>query len=320
MELENGRNQMTFSIFKKPFILVALWFLATTGFPRIAPAQSTAEKNDEAAVRQAGKDYLAAVERGDAKPLADFWRPEGTYTDEFGHTNRVRDLLSGESGGKIARPKTDVSNVKIRFLTPDVAVEEGDCETPSTDGAATIKGRYSALWVRQSERWKLESLRDSRLQSVADSGQLAELDVFAGQWSGEVNKLKIEVSANWNAKKTFLRRDFKITSAGNEIFSGTQEIGWDPVSQHIRSWMFNDDGSYGDGFWSLEGNSWMVLTSRVLSDGQTSKATHIYKFSNKDTMIWKSIRGTVDGQPADDFEVVLNRIGPGNSSTKKSSK
>jgi uncharacterized protein (TIGR02246 family) len=282
-------------------------FLTNLTAPR-AYAQAAAAKNDEAAVQQAGKDYLAAVERGDAKALADFWTADGTYTDEFGHTSQVHDLFAREaSGGKIVRPRPDVSDMKIRFLTPDVAVEEGNCETPSSTGASAIKGHYSALWVRQSGHWKLENVRESRLDSSPDSGQLSELDIFAGQWSGEANKLKIDVSANWNSTKTFLRRDFKVSSAGKEIFSGLQEIGWDPVSQHIRSWMFNDDGSYSDGLWSLEGNSWMVLTTRVLPDGQTSKATHIYKFSNKNTMVWKSIRGSVGGQPADDFEIVLNR-------------
>ena len=132
--------------------------------------------------------------------------------------------------------------------------------------------------------------------------------MFLGQWSGEANKLKIDVSAKWNSTKTFLRRDFKISSAGKPVFNGTQEIGWDPATGHIRSWMFNDDGSYGDGLWSLEGTAWMVLSSRVLSDGQISKATHVYKFPDKNTMVWKSIRGSIDGQPADDFEIVLNRI------------
>jgi ketosteroid isomerase-like protein len=296
------------SILPKLLSCAAIGLFMTNGQMPTAYAQAAAAKNDEAAVRQAGKDYLAAVERGDLKAVADLWAADGTYTDEFGHTSRVHDLLDHEAGGgKVVRPKTDVSDVKIRFLTPDVAVEEGNCETPSSTGASAIRGHYSALWIRQSGHWKLEDLRESRLDLSPDSGQLAELDIFAGQWSGEVNKLKIDVSANWNSAKTFLRRDFKVSSAGKEIFSGLQEIGWDPVSKHIRSWMFNDDGSYGDGLWSLEGNSWMVLTTRELPDGQTSKATHIYKFSNKNTMVWKSIRGSVGGQPADDFEIVLNR-------------
>ncbi len=53
---------------------------------------------DEAAVRQAAKDYLAAAQRGDNKALADFWTTDGTYSDETGRTVKVRDLLA--SGGE----------------------------------------------------------------------------------------------------------------------------------------------------------------------------------------------------------------------------
>ena len=49
---------------------------------------------DEAGVRQAGKDYLAAVERGDAKAMADFWTADGTYTDENGRSFKAQQLLS----------------------------------------------------------------------------------------------------------------------------------------------------------------------------------------------------------------------------------
>jgi hypothetical protein len=285
-------------------IALAVPFIAASA----GHAQSPAKPGDEAAVRQAGKDYLSAVDRGDAQALADFWTADGTYTDEGGHTSKVHDLLSqATSGGKMARPRTEVSDVRIRFLTPEVAEEVGTCETASPAGVEPVTGAYSALWVHQGGRWKLESLRESHPAAAAGNGQLANLDVFVGQWSGEANKLKIDVSAKWNSTKTFLRRDFKISSAGKPVFNGTQEIGWDPATGQIRSWMFNDDGSYGDGSWSLEGTVWMVLSSRVLSDGQISKATHVYKFPDKHTMVWKSIRGSIDGQPADDFEIVLTR-------------
>ena len=72
--------------------------------------------------------------------------------------------------------------------------------------------------------------------------------------------------------------------------------------------MFNDDGSLSEGLWSREGNVWMALSTRVLSDERVSEATQIYKFPDKNTIVWKSIDGSIDGQPMDDFEVVLKRV------------
>jgi ketosteroid isomerase-like protein len=285
-------------------IAALTWFV---GAPQLN-AQPAAAGGDEAAVRKAGKDYQSTVDRGDIKALADFWTADGTYTDDSGRTSKVHDLFAKDSSsGQIIHPQIEASNVSIHFLTPNVAVEEGECSTPAINGFVPVTGRYTALWVHQAGRWKLDNLRESRTETSSGSDQLALLDVFAGQWSGETNQLNIQVNAKWNRTKTFLRRDFTVSSGGKAIFSGAQEIGWDPVSRQLRSWMFNDDGSYGTGNWSLEGTVWMVMSSRILPDGKLSKATHVYKFPDKNTMIWKSIRGSIDGQLADDFEIVLKR-------------
>ncbi len=142
--------------------------------------------------------------------------------------------------------------------------------------------------------------------SVAD--HLASLDLLAGEWTGELNGIAMHVSAKWDANKKFLRREFSL-SHGDATLGGLQEVGWDPLSKHIRSWMFNDDGSYTDGIWTLAGNSWMVLATRVMPDGKIAKATQVYKFPDRNTLDWRLIGGTIDGQPAGEMEIVLKRTG-----------
>jgi len=269
-----------------------------------APASRT---KDETAVRQAGKDYLAAIEKRDAKAAADFWTADGTYTDESGRSVKVRELLeksSDQAGGSASRPVDP--NAKVRFVADGVAIEEGEVDSQAGDGLTAAKDRYTALWVRDNGRWKLDHVNETRIEAAASSPPLASLNVFAGEWSGESNKITIRVSAKWDANKKFLHRDITM-NGGKAALVGRQEIGWDPLSQQIRSWMFSDDGSYSEGLWSMEGNLWMVLATRVLPDGKISKATQVYRFPDKNTVVWKSIRGTVDGQPTDDFEVVLKR-------------
>ncbi|HTQ38202.1 MAG TPA: DUF4440 domain-containing protein [Pirellulales bacterium] len=289
----------------------ALGILLST---RLALAQGSGNRAaDEAAVRQAGKDYLAAMARADVKALADFWTADGTYTDETGKTVNVHDLLAKSAAGSgaptpaVAAPPTSVSQVTVRFVTDDVAIENGDCETALENGKEPITGHYTALWVKQSGRWKLDSLKEYRTPAeTSGSDELASLGVFVGEWSGKMNDSTIHISAKWDATKKFLRREIAI-SGGKVSLNGTQEIGWDPLAQHIKSWMFIDDGSYSEGLWSLEGTVWMEASQRVLPDGKISKATQVYKVPDKNTLIWKLIHGSVDGQPAQDFEVTLKR-------------
>ncbi len=262
---------------------------------------------DEAGVRQAGKDYLAAAERGDAKAIADFWTADGTYTDATGRTVKARDVLSKNStAGHLLRPSINVTHVSIRFITDDVAVEDADSETSGTNGRPSVKGHYTALWVRQDGRWKLDNLKETRLPSASSAEELASLAPFVGEWSGQLNDTTLHISAKWDANKRFLRREFS-TSSGKSPLAGTQEIGWDPIVGRIKSWAFLDDGSYTDGLWSLQGTVWMEVSSRVLPDGRIVKAVQVYKFPDKNTMNWKLIRGSVDGKPAPAMEIVLKR-------------
>ena len=270
------------------------------------PAMSGAA--DAAGVRAAGKDFLTALERRDTKALADFWTADGTYTDEHGRTFKVRDLLAnGTAVGPLASPSCSVSNQRVRFVTDDVAIEEADCEATVADGLPAISGRYTAVWVHQSGRWKLDSLQEVRLANAPVVGRdVPSLGVFAGDWSGATPQGKVHISAKWDSGKKFLQRVFSITD-GTSSLGGTQEIGWDPTTQRIKSWSFHDDGSYGEGVWSLEGAVWMEVSWRALADGRIVKATQVYKFPDRGTIIWKLIHGSVDEHPTEATEIVLKR-------------
>jgi uncharacterized protein (TIGR02246 family) len=275
-------------------------------FLTIYPSYSRAA--DEADVRQAGKDYLAAVQRGDTKAMADCWTAEGSYTAANGKTTKVHDLLSKPSTANPAvRLPTNLTHVSVRFIADDVALENADYEMAAANGTPPVHGRYSALWVLRDGRWKLDSLRESRDES-ANSGadELASLAVLAGEWTGQLNDATIHISAKWDATKKFLRRDFSAASITPSI-AGTQEIGWDPIAGRVKSWMFLDDGSFGEGLWSLQGTVWMEVSSRVLPDGRVIKAVQVYKFTDKNTLTWKLIHGSVDGQPAKTMEVTFKR-------------
>jgi len=307
MMIQKGLSSrsMPHAMFRHAQFCFGVLLVLLSGVKPLAAHAAGEHAEAEAAIRQAGKDYLAALARGDAKALADLWTKAGTFTDEAGRAVKMHDFLESATFGKDAR-QVSVSDSTLRFVTDDVAVEEGTSETVAAGGASD-KWHFEATWVKDQGRWKLDSLHESRAApSTNHAEELASLDVFAGQWSGEAEKSAMRIGAKWDANKKFLRRDISITS-GKASLAGTQLIGWDPQSQGIKSWTFLDDGSYAEGIWSREGNVWMVLSSRTLPDGAVSSATHIYKFPDKNTIVWKSIRGSVSGQATDDFEVTLKR-------------
>src|SRR5262249_50278197 len=155
---------------------------------------------------------------------------DGSCTDETGQTLKVQELIEKNAAGKSsARPQFTINNSTIRFLTGDVAVEEGDCETTAVDGSLPTDGHYAALWVRQSGRWKLDSLHETRIHAEAAGDALSALELLVGEWTGQVDKSTLKISAKWGPNKKFLRRTFSTGSGGQPSFSGSQEIGWDPA-------------------------------------------------------------------------------------------
>ncbi|HEY2883172.1 MAG TPA: nuclear transport factor 2 family protein, partial [Pirellulales bacterium] len=294
---------------------LAALLLAASIFVGIAVAQQPANRAaDEAAIHQAGKDYLAAMEKGDAKAIAEFWTADGTYTDDAGQTVKARDQIQKTfTGKKSSRPPTTVSNTSIRFLTGDVAIEEGDVANPALAGSASQAEHFTAMWVKQSGKWKLDNLRDTRQEASAGmpaanaASEMAALEPMIGQWSGTSGKMTMQTTAKWNPTKTFIRRDLTVSSEGKTIFSGSQQIGWDAASQTIKSWSFNDDGSTSNGVWSIDGRTWIEMTAGLTADGRSSSNTQEFKFTDKNTLDWRLFDGKVGDQTTPDMEFKLAR-------------
>lgn len=279
------------------------------GSSAVARAQSS---DDEKAIRAAGVAYQEALTKGDGKALAALWTADGDIVDAHGMVMKGRDTMALTTppapGAKV--PAYRIHDTSLRFLTPDVALEDGmiDILTP---GAPPLVGRFSATWVRQGGTWKLAGLREAQLPGSTGAAQLTDLDWMVGDWTVVDNaptdpkagaRPAMEVSVRWNAGRTFLLRDMKITPAAADgvepavALNVVQRIGWDPLSRQIRSWVFSSDGGHGEAFWSRDGNSWIARTSAVLPDGSQTAALNVYTYDGKDRCTWQSFHTHAGGE------------------------
>ena len=248
-------------------------------------------KPDEQAIRATAKQYVAALERGDAKVLAAFWTPDGTFIDEQGKSHPASELIAQEAKpapSQTSRPKVTLTGSAIRFLTPDVAVEDGTSEVsyPDVKGQAPVRGRFSVTWVKQQGKWRLASLTEMRSEPASTAAQMKDLDWMAGEWSAK--DAELEISARWNPNHTFLVRELKVSKDGQLKFTGTQRIGFDPATNRIKSWMFDSEGGQGEGTWSKQGNTWIVQAKGTLPDGKPTSSTTEYIYDGKNSFTWKS--------------------------------
>jgi uncharacterized protein (TIGR02246 family) len=256
--------------------------------------------SDEAAIRAAAKTYVEALAKGDDAAMAALWTPDGDVVDAYGNLlagRRAVDADAPKKDEQSERPEFRIQETRLRFLTADVAIEDGSVEVLPPTGPP-LSGRFSATWVKHEGAWKLAAVREARGEDPSPEAALADLDWMVGDWvvvdapgrQDDPARPQIEVSAHWNASKTYLTRTMTITPGGNvpplEI---TQRIGWDPLSKSVHSWVFGSDGSHGEANWTRDGKSWVAQARAIHPDGSQSTSLNIYTYDGKDRCVWKSL-------------------------------
>jgi hypothetical protein len=193
----------------------------------------------------------------------------------------------------------------IRFISPGVAVEDGTTTITHAKEANATSSRYTTVHVKTDGKWLAASVRDHAPKNRREHrAQLQELEWLAGDWVEEGNDSLVHFSCKSVDKGNFLLRTFTIQIAGQEAMSGTQRIGWDPLSGKLRAWIFDSEGGFSDGCWHRDGDKWVLKTNGVTADGQTASSTSIYTFVNAHTMTWQSVDHEIAGTQLPDSEVV----------------
>jgi len=255
------------------------------------------ETPEAAAVRRAAEAYIAALHRGDEAQLMASWTAEGDFVDAAGRTMKGRDMArqSGrrpDQGRGADEPAITVNS--IRFVSSDVAVEDGTVESPLGDSGFAV-ARYTAIWVKREGRWLLDSLRESGPSEGSHHDRLRALGWMVGDWVERGGIRNVELVCRWTPDGNFLLRDMKIQTPEGQTVSVTQRIGWDAAREQITAWTFDSDGGHGIGAWSRQGDQWIVRSTGVLPDGQTASSTSTYARNGEDAFVWESTHSVGGG-------------------------
>ncbi len=287
-------------------VILALAGLLGSSVP-LRAEDTVAGQNEEQAIRKAAQDYLTAVARGDAKALAEYWTADGDLVDESGHASPAKQIIAQvqQATGQPARAPVSIQDSKIRFVAPNVALEDGSTQTEGPNGK--VSGRFLAVWVKQEGKWRLASLREARNDASAAESALAGLDELAGQWSGQNDGTIIDIAAEWNPTHTYLLRDLTTTRDGKTLLSGTQRIGWDPLTGTIRAWVFDNSGGRGEATWTRVGKSWLVVGTHLLPNGQQTVTRNTYTLEKENTLVWHAQVTLPNGRSLPEATIKLER-------------
>lgn len=254
--------------------------------------------------------YVKAFNAKDAAALARHWSESGAYVRPADGRRLVgRKAIQKEFEAAFAEQPEAVLAVKvhtIRFVTSDVAIEEGTAEVTALPDTIPSRTDYTAVHVNRDGEWQVDSIRETELPRAegAASDRLADLAWLIGNWADQSEEATVETTVTWTKNKSFLSYTFKIATGNVDELEGTQVVGWDPVNKTIRSWMFDSDGGFGEGVWSREGDQWIVTFNQMLADGRRASSTNVYTYIDNNKFTWASVDRQVDGDTLPNVEPV----------------
>ena len=296
-------------------------------FPEQAaePPQATGEVRaaDERALRALVAEFTRAFNAGDVKAVSALFSGDArlvTLTGRVINGRAAIEQLFASSFQEYSGQTIEVKTESLRFLGVDSAFEEGTATitsppTPGNPRGSSATTRYSVAYVKRDGKWLQDSIRDyplpeSALELTAHE-HLQELEWLIGDWIDESDQAVVHTTCRWSENQSFLLRSFQVRIRGQAALSGSQRIGWDPRLKQIRSWVFDSDGGFSEGFWSRDGERWVIKTMGVLKDGRAASATNVLTRLNKDTMKWTSADRTYGAAVlADAEEITLVREPP----------
>jgi uncharacterized protein (TIGR02246 family) len=286
---------------------VALAWVGWQGSSNAADGPKDSAKNEEQAIRSAMQAYEAAFNRGDLDAVMKFWAADAEFISDNGKVTRGRDAIAAQTKRSFTEHKgltIKLTNKSIRFVKPDVALQDGFVTLSAQDKPADT-GPYTVVWTKVDGKWLLASVRDLPEEAPAAGSNysaLKQLKWLVGEWTGEAKDTVVALSFRWDKNQSFLVMEQTIKMSDHDL-SLTQIIGWDPSNQQIRSWVFDSRGGFGEAYWSRHGNEWELQAAGVLSDGRTTSSLISWKYVDDHTAEWQSTQRQVDSQPMPDVKL-----------------
>lgn len=274
-----------------------------------SPAASVDEdvSPEELAIRKEAEDFVNAYCENDAKRVAAHFLPEAEYVSPTGVHLQGRAAIQAslarffqDSPGCLVEVEID----SIRFVGATLAIEDGTTTVLDPETEHSERQPYTAIHVKNGEKWMIASVRDQqRISKPAHESQLEKLDWLNGDWVDEDESSLVSFSCAPVDNGKFLLRQFSLKIDGRDALSGSQRIGFDPLTGQLLTWIFDSEGGHAQGVWHQQGDSWRLQSTGVTSDGEPASGTSIYTRVNDHTITWQAVNHVVGGVALEDSPV-----------------
>jgi uncharacterized protein (TIGR02246 family) len=312
---------------KSTVVLPVMWCLALTVAEASAADEATSKQapvkaapndaarkpagehaDDEKALHKLADDFARAFNAGDAEAIAAQFAPQAEMVDVDGNVIQGRHAIQELYAENLKEPslKVAVQIESLRFVGDNLAIEDGHLTFSNKDEEVVLRSRYTVVHAREDGKWLIVSSRDvvNPNDRLSPHEHLQQLAWLVGDWIEEGGDSLVTTSCAWDESKNFLLSEYTVKVAGQTIMRGTQRIGWDPLTRQIKTWTFDSDGGYGEGYWHRDGDRWLVKITGVAVDGRPGSATQIHSRQNDHTRTWSAVDRVLGGEALPDIEEI----------------
>ena len=153
--------------------------------------------------------------------------------------------------------------------------------------------------MREDGKWLMAVVREW----PSEGATLRDLEWLIGSWQAKREDTVVKTTYEWWGDKSFIRAEITITQKDRTI-KGFQMIGKDNATGEIRSWTFDEGGSFGQATWSRDGKRWEQDTAAVLENGSTMASTAILTRIDDDAFTFQSVERSLDGEAIADIPTI----------------
>ncbi|MFO0896750.1 MAG: SgcJ/EcaC family oxidoreductase [Pirellulales bacterium] len=268
---------------------------------------------EEAAVRKAAEQLAVAFDAGKTDEIVAMFVPQGEVIDEEGTVYQGAKEIKALLEAFFARfpgAKLSVNIESIRLLGP-IAIEEGTRTITTKDGATKSQFRFLAVRVKTDAGWKLASIRDFADDPAPTAHErLQDVAWLVGDWVNEGADGKVAITYRWSEDKNFLLGEFQFNPGEGAARKSSQRIGWDPAAGKLRSWLFDSDGGFAEGVWTIVDDGVVIKSASVNPDGTTASATVSIVPADKNRFTMAGTERIVGSDREPDFEITVVRRPP----------
>ena len=242
--------------------------------------------------------FEKAFNAHNAPAMMAIWTPDALYRATVTNTEvKGRDAIGAAYADLFKQQPTSSLKVTINESNIEVGTASllGMAEV-TQKGQLPTRSLFRASLEKVGASWLFASVDESELPMDSPTG-LSQLAWLAGTWTEALPSGDVKNTYHWANGGAFLVRNYSRAAKQGPAVDGTQIFGWDSEQQCVRTWLFDSNGSFGEGYWQRQSpDKWLNKMALKLPDGRRGSVTQILTHTGENELTLQSVDREIDGQ------------------------